>query len=521
MISPAWLLSSVSEEADAMRQSAMTLSRACVPEDLTADTPMTSTPSSMTRAIAARTLMLDNCVMITASTASLDILRSPRSPLPQPLTGEQKNVMNACILCSLQWLIAVHFLGVATCFTVHARMVLRCKRLCRGRCARGAACRYSHDFSALTAASPLMPALTAAAAAAAIAQISMNPGGLLPQIAPYLQSYMPPAPQHTSLQQHMLHERMHSSAPVLPHPFPFAKANFPQAGLPRDVGTGHGNSFGVPSPQTSFGAPYTGLTAHSGWQAGSQMSHNSSLLSQRLQAQQASKHMCAPLQDQSRERNSPLLAAQKSLPELYGVPGTMATAPVGGRSYDSAQTGITTMASRNAGASAAAVQRPLYSPFEALQGLSLESPPLSKPEILISSLADRQPSLRSPIMALGTDAMREPLPPPDGVAIPTRPASTPRLTHAYPSITAPPAAARSLSFTDLHFDRETSPPMQSLADSLSANQPEQKSVDRLCFEAASLGISAPTGKLSAAEVEVECHSSTSDSSSVLALEVSL
>ena len=45
----------------------------------------------------------------------------------------------------------------------------------------------------------------------------------------------------------------------------------------------------------------------------------------------------------------------------------MATAPVGGRSYDSAQTGFVNMASRNAGASAAAVQRPLYSPFEALQ----------------------------------------------------------------------------------------------------------------------------------------------------------
>ncbi len=45
----------------------------------------------------------------------------------------------------------------------------------------------------------------------------------------------------------------------------------------------------------------------------------------------------------------------------------MATVPVGGRSYDSAQTGFVNMASRNAGASAAAVQRPLYSPFEALQ----------------------------------------------------------------------------------------------------------------------------------------------------------
>ena len=153
-----------------------------------------------------------------------------------------------------------------------------------------------------------------------------------------------------------------------------------------------------------------------------------------------------------------------------------------------------------------------------MQSLSRESPPMSKPEILTSSFADR---LRSPTLAPGTEAMREPLPPADAVAIPTRPASTPRLTCAYSSVTAPPAAARSLSFADLQFDRETSPPMQSLADNLSANQPEQKSVDRLCFEAASLGISAPTGKLSVAEVEVECNSSTSESSSVLALEVSL
>ena len=45
----------------------------------------------------------------------------------------------------------------------------------------------------------------------------------------------------------------------------------------------------------------------------------------------------------------------------------MATVPVGGRSYDSAQTGFVNMASRNAGVTAAAVQRPPYSPFEALQ----------------------------------------------------------------------------------------------------------------------------------------------------------
>lgn len=70
-----------------------------------------------------------------------------------------------------------------------------------------------------------MPALTAAAAAAAIAQISLHPGGLLPHLAPYLQPYMPPPPQHASLQQQLLHERLQSNAAVPPR-FPFGQASF-------------------------------------------------------------------------------------------------------------------------------------------------------------------------------------------------------------------------------------------------------------------------------------------------------
>ena len=77
-----------------------------------------------------------------------------------------------------------------------------------------------------------MPALTAAAAAAAIAQISLHPGGLLPQLAPYLQPYAPSAPQHATLQQQLLQDR--GQSPSLPsQTFPFAKAAFPQATVTR------------------------------------------------------------------------------------------------------------------------------------------------------------------------------------------------------------------------------------------------------------------------------------------------
>ena len=72
-----------------------------------------------------------------------------------------------------------------------------------------------------------MPALTAAAAAAAIAQISLNPGGLLPHLAPYLQSYLPPAPQPVPLQQQMLFERRHHTASA-PQPNIFNKMAFAQ-----------------------------------------------------------------------------------------------------------------------------------------------------------------------------------------------------------------------------------------------------------------------------------------------------
>ena len=55
------------EEADEMRQSAMTLLKESVPEARNADTRMTSTPSSTTHAIPVRAVMQDSCAMTIAS----------------------------------------------------------------------------------------------------------------------------------------------------------------------------------------------------------------------------------------------------------------------------------------------------------------------------------------------------------------------------------------------------------------------------------------------------------------------
>ena len=79
-----------------------------------------------------------------------------------------------------------------------------------------------------------MPALTAAAAAAAIAQMSLHPCGLLPQLAPYLQSYLPPTTQHLLLQQQLLQDHTPNST-LSPSLFPFAKAALLSPGMARSV----------------------------------------------------------------------------------------------------------------------------------------------------------------------------------------------------------------------------------------------------------------------------------------------
>ncbi len=157
-----------------------------------------------------------------------------------------------------------------------------------------------------------------------------------------------------------------------------------------------------------------------------------------------------------------------------------------------------------------------------MQNLQRESPTVAKPESLSNRPAAKQTPLQSPFKDAVTSAMNQPLPVvAAAVAIPARPASSPRMNQAYSAATLPAAAAQSLSFTDLPHDRESSPALQSQASSLSAKQPEHKSIEDLCFEAASLGISESGSKMSVAETDFECNSSASENSSVQALEVSL
>ena len=116
-----------------------------------------------------------------------------------------------------------------------------------------------------------------------------------------------------------------------------------------------------------------------------------------------------------------------------------------------------------------------------------------------------------------TSAMSASLP---ADALASQAASSPRITIAKSSAIPLPAAARSLSFTGLQHERVASP-VVSQADSLLAQQCEHKSIEDLCFEAASLGITESNSKVSVAETECESNSSNSENSSIQALEVSL
>ena len=59
----------------------------------------------------------------------------------------------------------------------------------------------------------------------------------------------------------------------------------------RDVGASQMNGFSAPPAFGFNGNPYAGLNGNPGWQAAGHLPHSSSLLSQRLQAQQAAQHM--------------------------------------------------------------------------------------------------------------------------------------------------------------------------------------------------------------------------------------
>ena len=152
-----------------------------------------------------------------------------------------------------------------------------------------------------------------------------------------------------------------------------------------------------------------------------------------------------------------------------------------------------------------------------MQGLRSEAPSFPRPQgIPTTAAVVRQTPLPSPFMQSVNNTVDSF--PAAAVAIPVRAANSPRMAHQ--SDSAPTAAVKSLSFTDLQQDRQISPPLIAQSSSVSVHKPKQRSIEDLCFKAAALGISE-TGKASVAELEHECHSSSSDNSSVHALEVCL
>ena len=102
-------------------------------------------------------------------------------------------------------------------------------------------------------------------------------------------------------------------------------------------------------------------------------------------------------------------------------------------------------------------------------------------------------------------------PPAAAVAVPAAHNGIPHVTHA--QLSAISSAAQSLPIVDPQSDKQGS------HLELSANAPEFKSIQELCFDAASFGISESGSKVSVVEYDGECNSSTSEHSSGPPLEV--
>ena len=142
------------------------------------------------------------------------------------------------------------------------------------------------------------------------------------------------------------------------------------------------------------------------------------------------------------------------------------------------------------------------------------SPPIARPEAMSGQRFISQSEISQPsAMTSHPDAQTDTLPL-AAVAVPAPPDSSPHLAHApQHSATPTPPAARSLPFVDSQSDRQTS------HLELSANAPEFKSIQELCLDAASFGISESRCKVSVVEYDGECNSSTSEHSSGPPLEV--
>ena len=140
-----------------------------------------------------------------------------------------------------------------------------------------------------------------------------------------------------------------------------------------------------------------------------------------------------------------------------------------------------------------------------------QSSPIPRPDALsgqhfISNSEINQPSA----IPSRTDAQTG-APPAAAAAVSAAHVGSPHLAHAQPSATL--SAPHSLPFVDPQRDRQGS------HLEVSANAPEFKSIQELCFDPASFGISESGSKVSVVEYDGECNSSTSEHSSGPPLEV--
>ena len=155
-----------------------------------------------------------------------------------------------------------------------------------------------------------------------------------------------------------------------------------------------------------------------------------------------------------------------------------------------------------------------------LQSMQREPSPIVRhgglPDKRYISKPEAEQPVKPSVLASTTGAQMNPLPTATK-AIPVPPTSSPRQIHAQPSISRPPSTAQSLPSVHPHTDRQPSHPMA--PGTLSANAPEFKSIQDLCFDAASLGIPESGSRVSIVEYDGDCNSSTSEHSSGPPLEV--
>ncbi|KAL3148144.1 hypothetical protein ABBQ38_014426 [Trebouxia sp. C0009 RCD-2024] len=150
-----------------------------------------------------------------------------------------------------------------------------------------------------------------------------------------------------------------------------------------------------------------------------------------------------------------------------------------------------------------------------LQNLQRKSPPMVRPEALSGQRSTSKSELNQPTAIMShTDAETDVL---AAAALPI-PVPTPSSPQFADPPTLPAPAVQSLLFVDPQPDAETS--QLELTGTLSANAPEFKSIQELCFDAASFGISESGSKVSVVEYDGECNSSTSEHSSGPGLEAS-